>query len=237
MMWLTTKPRRTATLGREKMTCSPFFSVHVWWKTSSAALARAAWASATFLSNSSRTSSVVAGLGWSNGTAKSSPLVLRVTPVQVGRVARWVASLPMVKDLGCACQPNLSVGIRCSVRRVLAISRSNSGSNIALMLMLSPHLRRNASLWIVEKTPPDGNVRVLRFGGGIEERRLIAGRSGVEQPAARKDAGVGVEIVRVGPVWAQDVQHRYTAGHQRVGDEAAVAAPGHRFGAEDGHGL
>ena len=57
------------------------------------------------------------------------------------------------------------------------------------------------------KTSPYGNVRVLRFGRDVEEGWLIAGRSGVKQPAAGEDAGVGVELVRIGPVWAQDMQY------------------------------
>src|SRR6476661_1377231 len=125
----------------------------------------------------------------------SSSEVWRVTPVQVGRLDRWVASLPIEKDLAWGCQSNLSVGTRSRVRRVFFISWSNSGRIVALMFMVSPHWEGMGFLRIVVKTSPCGNVRVLRFGGGIEEGCLGGRRSGVEEAAAGQDAGVGIQLV------------------------------------------
>src|ERR1700730_166158 len=56
----------------------------------------------------------------------------------------------------------------------------------------------------------------------------------VDQAAAGKHPGIGVELVRPGGPGTQDVPDLGAARHQGVGDEAAVAAPGHRLGAQDG---
>lgn len=76
---------------------------------------------------------------------------------------------------------------------------------------------------------------MLRYG--VKKRRLIVRGTGVEEALAGQEPGVRVELVRIGTVRAQDMQNLDASDDQGVGDEAAMAAPGDRFGAEDDGGM
>src|SRR5450759_1613141 len=102
---------------------------------SSLAEASVARAAVTFLSKSARSwlrdaagSSLYGG---SPGGATSKESCCMVSTAHSCIRARCVASAPMLNDLGCGFQPNLSSGQRSNTFRVLAISRSNSGSRLS----------------------------------------------------------------------------------------------------------
>src|SRR5947209_3859245 len=87
---------------------------------------------------SSRALRVVGGEAWGAGApfgATSSESWLMVMTGQLGIFATCPASHPIVPDFSWGFQPSFSSGTRSSVLRVLAISRSNSGSNASLSAM------------------------------------------------------------------------------------------------------
>src|SRR5712692_253494 len=141
MLWFITKLRRTAMRGSVKTDFPPNSSDQDFNRSASLALAMAARAAATFLSNASRTSfRDFAGAIGATATpcgARSRESLSRVEFTQMGRFARCVANQPIVPDLSWGFQPSLSSGTRSRVFRVLAISWSNSGNSASFRPMQS----------------------------------------------------------------------------------------------------
>src|SRR5579862_4303574 len=95
-------------------------------RSASLAAARAARASATFLSNPSSSSLLDLGTGGgTNGLPPgdmSNESFLMVSTAQPAMLAKWAASQIMLPDFSCGFQLNFASGTRSKVLRVLAIS-------------------------------------------------------------------------------------------------------------------
>ena len=163
-MWLSTKSRRTAIRGLVKRTFPPMTSDQGPVSNSSVAEASAALAASTLRSSVSRiatrdSSSVARGGGASFGAAsnESPPSAIAA---HVGRLARCVASPPIVDDLWCGFHVSRSSATRASTRRVVAISWSNSGRIDALSDMVVPSPRWECGTFGPPRLAVHGSCRI-----------------------------------------------------------------------------
>src|SRR5580658_4882665 len=156
-----------------KIFLSPIESVQFLFHSSSLVAAMAARASATFLSNISRTcfcDCATSGLkSAGREAAKSSLSVVRAPTPNPGSSAKWPARRPSSMDLSCGFQVSLSSGMRSRVRRVAAISASNSGSRVSLMDIVFSVIVLAALLFLrLRKRWFFGGILPLwRFGDGL----------------------------------------------------------------------
>src|SRR5215217_3848656 len=127
--------------------------------------------------------------------------------------ATWVASRPRLIDLSCGFQSARPSGTRSSSLRVVAISWSNSGNKVWLNF-IGILLSR-----LVEKVCLHG----CRAGSAVID----------QPPPPVLDPGVRIDLVRLGAPRAQDMPNLDPPRHQSVGNQPAVAAPGHGLGTED----
>src|SRR3974377_1873770 len=112
MLWFMMKLRSTAMRGNVRIVFPPESRLQGFRSNSSLALAIAARASATLLLNFSSSSfrdlAGGGGVGEVPEGAISRESLSSVRAVQVGSVARWVASQPIVPDFWWGFQPGLS---------------------------------------------------------------------------------------------------------------------------------
>lgn len=133
-MWLRMNDLRTAALGSVHTVLPALLSVHGSIMSESDADSIAARAFLTFSSKARTRSAVEPNCGLmlppSVGLTSSSSDSIVMRPNR-GRFPMWDASSPIVRDLVCGAHAARPSGTRSSIVRVVAISRSNSGSTVA----------------------------------------------------------------------------------------------------------